>query len=64
MFHLNYYTVIADIAFCEPTPVTVYFNVDTDKLLNFKDNKRKAGIYLWIHEWSGKYMCWLCFWSI
>lgn len=35
-------------------PVKIYNNVDIDKLLILKDNKGKAGIYLWKHKELGK----------
>lgn len=35
-------------------PIIVYSNVQTDKSSILTDNKGKAGIYMWIHNESGK----------
>lgn len=35
-------------------PAIIYNNVETEKLQILKDNKSKAGIYLWVHKESGK----------
>lgn len=37
----------------EPNPVLTY-NPDMDKILVIKQNKRKSGIYRWVHKDSGK----------
>jgi group I intron endonuclease len=34
-------------------PVKIYFNANTAKLEILKDNRKKAGIYLWTHKESG-----------
>jgi excinuclease UvrABC nuclease subunit len=36
------------------TPVIIYNNAETDKLKILSDNKKKAGIYMWTHNESGK----------
>ena len=43
-----------DILLSTFVPVMVYSNVDTDKLQILKDNKGKAGVYLFMHNESGK----------
>lgn len=37
------------------TPVIIYDNADTNKVMILKDNKGKAGVYQWTHKESGKF---------
>lgn len=47
---------MADFRHSICVPVKFYLNADTDKLQILKDNKGKAGVYLFTHKESGKNM--------
>jgi hypothetical protein len=52
--NIDYNNSIGNKEFANFIPAIFYENADVDRLRILKDNKDKAGIYLWTHLESGK----------